>query len=114
MGSKRRKGGSGGGSSCRSASATAPSSGSASASATSTSSVCGNQSAPSSAEAQQPRQAPPSAPGPAADIKFPARLHYVLKALEDDGSTDVMAWQPDGRSFRIVDRDRLVREVLPK
>jgi len=46
--------------------------------------------------------------------KFPSRLHYVLSQMEQDGLDGIMSWQPDGASFKIHDRDRLVSEVLPK
>lgn len=44
---------------------------------------------------------------------FPLRLHYMLKEMEADGLSDIMSWQEHGRSFRVHDRDRFTKEVLP-
>jgi len=48
------------------------------------------------------------------EIRFPARLHYVMKTLEKEGKSDLLGWTNDGKAFKIGDRDRLVKEVLPK
>jgi HSF-type DNA-binding len=45
---------------------------------------------------------------------FPAKLHYVLEQVEDDGHGDVIAWQPHGRAFLVKDREKFVKDYLPK
>jgi HSF-type DNA-binding len=45
---------------------------------------------------------------------FPARLHYVLGQVEDDGQGEIIAWQPHGRAFLVKDRVKFVRDILPK
>ena len=82
----------------------------------------GGASSPNPPPAAPP--APPAAPSSGSgggggrsgggDIKFPSRLHYVLGELEKDGLADIMSWQPCGMVFKIHDKDRLVKEVLPK
>mmetsp|Transcript_1758 Transcript_1758/g.3320 ORF Transcript_1758/g.3320 Transcript_1758/m.3320 type:complete len:137 (-) Transcript_1758:910-1320(-) len=41
---------------------------------------------------------------------FPARLH---KILSDPSHSDVITWMPHGRAWRVIDRERLVKDVLP-
>jgi HSF-type DNA-binding len=45
---------------------------------------------------------------------FPAKLHYVLEQVERDSLYDVISWQPHGKAFLVKDRERFVRELLPK
>jgi len=41
---------------------------------------------------------------------FPARLH---KILSEPTHSDVITWMPHGRAWRIIDKERLVSEVIP-
>lgn len=46
---------------------------------------------------------------------FPARLHRMLSdAAALDQYSDIITWMPHGRAWKILDRNRLVSEVLPK
>ncbi len=44
---------------------------------------------------------------------FPFRLHDMLNDAEGKGFADVICWQGDGRSFKIRDKCRFAKEVLP-
>jgi len=46
----------------------------------------------------------------AAPRTLPAKLNSMLS---DPALSDVIAWQPHGRSWRILDRERFSTEVLP-
>jgi len=50
---------------------------------------------------------------PDKQLRFPSRLHYVLTELEGDGLADIISWEADGTSFRIHDKDRVEKEVIP-
>mmetsp|Transcript_10317 Transcript_10317/g.21794 ORF Transcript_10317/g.21794 Transcript_10317/m.21794 type:complete len:393 (+) Transcript_10317:105-1283(+) len=41
---------------------------------------------------------------------FPARLHQILS---EPTHSDVITWMPHGRAWKIIDKKRLVEEVLP-
>jgi HSF-type DNA-binding len=45
---------------------------------------------------------------------FPAKLHYVLEQVEKDGGRDVIAWRSHGRAFLVKDREKFVKDLLPK
>ena len=46
---------------------------------------------------------------------FPAVLHAMLTLAQVDGYSDICSWiEPHGRAFAVHDRDRFVREVLPR
>jgi HSF-type DNA-binding len=45
---------------------------------------------------------------------FPAKLHYLIELLEDDGISDVISWQPHGKAFLVKDQKKFVAEYLPK
>ncbi|KAL9186011.1 hypothetical protein ACHAXT_005249 [Thalassiosira profunda] len=42
---------------------------------------------------------------------FPAKLHRMLS---DPGNAEIIAWLPHGRAWKVVDRDRLITEVIPQ
>jgi hypothetical protein len=44
---------------------------------------------------------------------FPARLHYLISELEEDGQGNIVSWQPHGRCFVVHDKRRFVEEILP-
>ena len=46
--------------------------------------------------------------------QFPHRLHLLLAQIEADGLSDVVGFQPHGRSFLVRDHERFSAEVLPK
>jgi len=41
------------------------------------------------------------------------RLHQLLSELEANGLTEIMSWQPHGKAFRVNDKERFVKEILP-
>ena len=47
------------------------------------------------------------------DYNFPFQLHYILREIEKEGKSDVIAWLPHGRGFRVQDKQRFVNEILP-
>lgn len=49
-----------------------------------------------------------------AEHSFPVTLNQMLNENEVEGNTGIISWQPHGRSFRVVDKDRLASELLPR
>ena len=47
--------------------------------------------------------------GPAG--RFPFQLHLILIDAEKQGNESIIAWNKDGRSFKILDRDRFESEL---
>jgi len=45
---------------------------------------------------------------------FPWRLHDMLEAVEIEGLTDVVSWQPHGRAFTVHKPNKFVENVLPR
>ena len=45
--------------------------------------------------------------------QFPRLLHTMLSRSEEDGYSDIVSWQPHGKSFIIRDREKFVRKVMP-
>lgn len=45
---------------------------------------------------------------------FPMKLHDLLDYVEVEGLTDVVSWQPHGRSFAIRKPTEFVDNVMPK
>lgn len=43
-------------------------------------------------------------------LNFPAKLYQIL----EEESRDVICWNDNGLSFRIVNADRFEKEILPK
>jgi HSF-type DNA-binding len=44
---------------------------------------------------------------------FPNKLHYMLEQGLEEFETDVIAWQPHGRAFLVLDQRRFVADLLP-
>jgi len=44
------------------------------------------------------------------DRNFPRKVHQILT----DGHEDVIVWMPHGRAFKVIDKERLISEVIPK
>jgi HSF-type DNA-binding len=49
-----------------------------------------------------------------ATMKFPIQLHNMLSSVEELGLATVVNWMPHGRAFKIYDKKRFVKEVLPR
>lgn len=47
-------------------------------------------------------------------IGFPQALHQLLEEAHDRGYSDIVSWQDHGRSFRIIDTDRFVTQIMPR
>ncbi|KAL3779535.1 hypothetical protein ACHAW5_001009 [Stephanodiscus triporus] len=44
---------------------------------------------------------------------FPARLHKILSET-DPNYSDIIAWMPHGRAWKIYDKNRFISDVIPK
>ena len=44
------------------------------------------------------------------DSNFPAKLHHILSQLE---LSDIITWLPHGRSWRLVDRQAFLSQIMP-
>jgi HSF-type DNA-binding len=44
---------------------------------------------------------------------FPNKLHYMLEQGLEELERDVIAWQPHGRAFLVLDQRRFVADLLP-
>jgi hypothetical protein len=42
---------------------------------------------------------------------FPVKLH---KLLGESRHAEIISWLPDGRSFKIYNKERFAREIMPK
>lgn len=49
-----------------------------------------------------------------AEQSFPFQLHLMLGELEAVGLSDVLSWQSHGRCFLVHNKERFVKEVLPR
>eukprot|EP00562_Extubocellulus_spinifer_P008186 CAMPEP_0178503860 /NCGR_PEP_ID=MMETSP0696-20121128/18271_1 /TAXON_ID=265572 /ORGANISM="Extubocellulus spinifer, Strain CCMP396" /LENGTH=435 /DNA_ID=CAMNT_0020133029 /DNA_START=199 /DNA_END=1506 /DNA_ORIENTATION=- len=45
---------------------------------------------------------------------FPVRLHNMLSGVEADGRTDIVSWQPHGRSFLVHKTKEFTDEIMPQ
>lgn len=45
---------------------------------------------------------------------FPEKLHNMLSTIESEGSSDIISWQPHGRSFRIHDKERFAEAIMTR
>jgi hypothetical protein len=45
---------------------------------------------------------------------FPVRLHGLLLDMDLEGTGDIIAWTPSGKSFRVHKPDEFVRDIGPK
>lgn len=50
---------------------------------------------------------------PNVEQTFPNKLHYMLDHGLEESERDVIAWQPHGRAFLVLDQRRFVTELLP-
>ena len=44
-------------------------------------------------------------------VRFPFKLHEMLKEAEENGQEEIIAWLPHGRAFRINKKDEFVKEI---
>jgi hypothetical protein len=72
---------------------------------------------------EQPKLAPqqpvllsgssPSQSSNSQSFQFPWKLHDMLEQAENDGMTDIVSWQDDGKSFRVKQPAAFVDEIMP-
>lgn len=46
-------------------------------------------------------------------FQFPWKLHDMLEQAENDGLTDIVSWQDDGKSFRVKKPTAFVEKIMP-
>ena len=51
---------------------------------------------------------------PESSLSFPLKLYKMLDEAEKHGYADIIRFTPDGRSFKVCNRQRFVMEVMPK
>lgn len=44
---------------------------------------------------------------------FPVKLMKLLHSAEQNGQNDVIAWLPDGKTFKVHDKTRFASEIMP-
>jgi hypothetical protein len=49
----------------------------------------------------------------AQQLRFPWKLHLLLERCASECSEDIISWLPDGKSFRVHDKERFVSEIMP-
>ena len=55
-----------------------------------------------------------SALSPPPGALFPSRLYQLLEDSETEGNTDIISWMPDGRSFKVHNKERFESELMPR
>ncbi|CAB9498633.1 shock factor protein 4 [Seminavis robusta] len=45
---------------------------------------------------------------------FPLRLYRILYEAERNGFSDIISFLPNGRAFKVHDRDRFLRDIMPR
>jgi hypothetical protein len=48
-----------------------------------------------------------------AAIVFPEKLHQLLEKAESSGNSHIISWLHDGQSFKVLDKERFVGEIMP-
>ena len=47
-------------------------------------------------------------------VPFPEKLHYMLSRMDDECTTDIVAWQPHGRCFIVRKPGDFVEKIMPR
>jgi hypothetical protein len=47
-------------------------------------------------------------------VPFPEKLHYMLSRMDQEGTTNVVAWQGHGRCFIVKKPKEFVEEIMPR
>ena len=47
-------------------------------------------------------------------VAFPERLHDMLSAVEKEGLTEIVSWQPHGRCFIVHEKKEFIADVMPR
>jgi HSF-type DNA-binding len=69
--------------------------------------------APGAVAEQQAQRRVLMATGHRSDRNFPVKLHCMLSALEKEGLSHIVSWQPHGRCFLVRDHKKFVERILP-
>ena len=46
-------------------------------------------------------------------LQFPWKLHQLLDEADQKGYDGIISWMPDGKSFKVHDKTKFEREVMP-
>lgn len=52
-------------------------------------------------------------PGKCTSLQFPWKMHVLLEQTASKGKSDIISWLPDGKSFKVFDKQRFEKEVMP-
>eukprot|EP00339_Tiarina_fusa_P014260 CAMPEP_0117047090 /NCGR_PEP_ID=MMETSP0472-20121206/32559_1 /TAXON_ID=693140 ORGANISM="Tiarina fusus, Strain LIS" /NCGR_SAMPLE_ID=MMETSP0472 /ASSEMBLY_ACC=CAM_ASM_000603 /LENGTH=406 /DNA_ID=CAMNT_0004759689 /DNA_START=100 /DNA_END=1320 /DNA_ORIENTATION=- len=47
-------------------------------------------------------------------VPFPEKLHDMLSKMDEEGNTNIVAWQPHGRCFTVHKPKEFVEEIMPR
>eukprot|EP00429_Kryptoperidinium_foliaceum_P072829 CAMPEP_0176052128 /NCGR_PEP_ID=MMETSP0120_2-20121206/25918_1 /TAXON_ID=160619 /ORGANISM="Kryptoperidinium foliaceum, Strain CCMP 1326" /LENGTH=194 /DNA_ID=CAMNT_0017385569 /DNA_START=550 /DNA_END=1134 /DNA_ORIENTATION=+ len=47
-------------------------------------------------------------------FEFPFKLHKILEDADAQGLDSIISWHPDGKSFKVHDKEQLEKQVLPR
>lgn len=47
-------------------------------------------------------------------IAFPKKLYSMLRAAPEEGFGHIISWQPHGRAFRIHDKHKFAKRIMPR
>jgi hypothetical protein len=69
-------------------------------------------------EKRTPPSSPPSYPSlprpPKSEkVLFPVKLHKLLEDGRREGGNDAISWSPDGKSFKVHDKDSFASDIMP-
>jgi hypothetical protein len=48
------------------------------------------------------------------NMQFPMKLHVLLQNAELKGVTSIISWLPDGRSFKVHNKDKFSKLIMPE
>jgi hypothetical protein len=48
------------------------------------------------------------------NVRFPWKVHAMLTVAEEDDLERIVSWLPNGRSFKVHNQERIVKEILPR
>ena len=46
--------------------------------------------------------------------EFPWKLHEMLEEAQDENNEDIVAWNPDGVSFKVFKPEEFVEKIMPR
>jgi hypothetical protein len=47
-------------------------------------------------------------------VPFPEKLHYMLSCMDEEGTADIVNWQPHGRCFTVHKPKEFVEDIMPR